>query len=71
MFETNPRKLSDLMSEAHTGRLQLPDFQRSYVWRDDDVQNLIASVAKGYPIGAFLSMQTGGEVIPFQSERAA
>ena len=62
MFQTNPRKLSDLLYEAHEGRLQLPDFQRSYVWGDEDVLNLIASVAKGYPIGAFLSLQTGGEV---------
>ena len=62
MFQTNPRKLSDLLNEAHEGRLQLPDFQRSYVWGDEDVLNLIASVAKGYPIGAFLSLQTGGEV---------
>ncbi len=40
----------------------MPEFQRSYVWGDEDVQNLIASVAKGYPIGAFLSLSTGGEV---------
>ena len=62
MFLTNPRQLSQLLKEAHEGRLQLPDFQRSYVWGDEDVRNLIASVAKGYPIGAFLSLQTGGEV---------
>ena len=62
MFQTNPRNLDSLLSEAHSGRLQLPDFQRSYVWGDEDVQNLIASVAKGYPIGAFLSLATGGEL---------
>lgn len=62
MFQTNPRQLRELLSAAHEGRLQLPDFQRSYVWDDEDVQNLITSVAKGYPIGAFLSLQTGGEV---------
>ena len=62
MFQTYPRQLSQLLKEAHEGRLQLPDFQRSYVWGDEDVRNLIASVAKGYPIGAFLSLQTGGDV---------
>ena len=62
MFQTNPKKLGDLLHEAEEGRLQLPDFQRSYVWGDEDIQNLIASVAKGYPIGAFLSLQTGGAV---------
>ena len=62
MFQTFPRMLGDLLSEARIGSLQLPDFQRSYVWGDEDVQNLIASVAKGYPIGAFLSLATGGEI---------
>ena len=62
MFQTNPRQLSELLKESHEGRLQLPDFQRSFVWEDEDVQNLITSVAKGYPIGAFLSLQTGGKV---------
>lgn len=62
MFQTNPKKLSELLNKAHQGQLQLPDFQRNYVWGDEGVQNLIASVAKGYPIGAFLSLKTGGEV---------
>ena len=62
MFKTNPITLQQLLSDAHKGNLQLPDFQRSFVWEDEDVRNLIASVAKGYPIGAFLSLQTGGEV---------
>ena len=62
MFQTFPESLKGLLDKAHTGQLQLPDFQRSYVWGDEDVQNIIASVAKGYPIGAFLSLQAGGEV---------
>jgi len=62
MFQTSPKKLSELLTEAHYGQLSLPDFQRSYVWGDEDIENLIASVAKGYPIGAFLSLQIGGAV---------
>ena len=62
MFEAIPVSLQKLLGNAHDGILQLPDFQRSYVWNDDEIQNLIASVAKGYPIGAFLSLKTGGEV---------
>ena len=40
------------------GQLQLPDFQRSYVWGDDDVVSLIASIAKGFPVGALLTLET-------------
>ena len=62
MFVALPIKLAKLFGDADEGILQLPDFQRSYVWGEEDIRNLIASVAKGYPIGAFLSLETGGEV---------
>lgn len=61
-FETNPRFLKDLLAEAHAGRLQLPDFQRSYVWGDEDVRMLLASILRGFPVGALLTLRTGGEV---------
>ncbi len=62
MFDTTKEDLKDILRDAHEGRLQLPDFQREYVWGDDDVRSLIASVAKGFPVGALLTLQTGGDV---------
>ena len=62
MFDTTKEDLRDLLRQTQEGRLQLPDFQRDYVWGDDDVRSLIASVAKGFPIGALLTLQTGGDV---------
>ena len=61
-FETNPRFLRDLLAEAHAGRLQLPDFQRSYVWGDEDVKALVASILRGFPVGALLTLRAGGPV---------
>ena len=61
-FETNPRFLRDLLAEARAGRLQLPDFQRSYVWGDEDVRMLLASVLRGFPVGALLTLRSGGPV---------
>ena len=60
MFDITKEDLKDLLREVDSGRLQLPEFQRSYVWNDDDVRSLLASVAKGFPIGALLTLQTGG-----------
>jgi hypothetical protein len=40
--------------------LQLPDFQRGWVWDDDHIRSLLASVSLSYPIGAVLMMETGG-----------
>jgi uncharacterized protein with ParB-like and HNH nuclease domain len=37
----------------------LSSYQRSYVWNDEDVRTLLASVAKGFPVGALLTLETG------------
>lgn len=62
VFDSTKEDLKDLLRNADEGRLQLPDFQRDYVWGDEDVRSLIASVAKGFPVGALLTMATGGDV---------
>lgn len=62
MFDSTKEDLKDLLKLVDEGRLQLPDFQRDYVWHDEDVRSLIASVARGFPIGALLTLETGGEV---------
>jgi uncharacterized protein with ParB-like and HNH nuclease domain len=60
MFDSTKEDLIDLLREIDSGKLQLPEFQRSYVWNDPDVRSLIASVAKGYPVGALLTLESGG-----------
>ncbi len=62
MFDTTKEDLKDLLKEVHSGEMQLPDFQRSYVWNDEDVRSLLASVSKGYPIGALLMLEAGSTV---------
>ena len=62
MFESSKKDLRDILRDAHEGKWQLPDFQRDYVWSDNDVRSLIASVAKGFPVGALLTLATGGAV---------
>ena len=57
MFDTTKEDLKDILRKAHEGRLQLPDFQRDYVWGDEDVRSLIASIAKGFPVGALLTLE--------------
>lgn len=62
MFDTTKEDLKDILRKVEEGKLQLPDFQRDYVWGDDDVKSLIASIAKGFPVGALLTLETGGEI---------
>jgi len=61
-FQTNPYDLYKLLEDCHHGVLQLPDFQRSWVWDEDRIKSLIASVSRAFPVGALMSLDTGGEV---------
>ncbi len=61
-FKTNPTPLKGLLEDAEGGKLKLPEFQRSWVWDEDRIKSLIASVSQAFPIGAVMTLQTGGEV---------
>jgi hypothetical protein len=61
-FDSTKLMLSELLDDASTGKLQLPEFQRGWVWDDAHIRDLIASVAVGFPIGAVMLMETGGDV---------
>jgi hypothetical protein len=61
-FQTNPYDLYKLLEDCHRGTLQLPDFQRSWVWDEDRIKSLIASVSRAFPVGALMTLDTGGEV---------
>ena len=61
-FQTNPYDLSKLLEDCHRGVLQLPDFQRSWVWDEDRIKSLIASISRAFPVGALMTLDTGGDV---------
>lgn len=61
-FQTNPLDLIGLLQDCHAGHLQLPDFQRSWVWDEDRIKSLIASVSRAFPVGALMTLGTGGSV---------
>lgn len=61
-FETNPKDLKDLLVDIQAGKIQLPDFQRGWVWEDMRIRELLVSVAQSFPVGAVMMLETGGEV---------
>lgn len=61
-FQTNPFALRKLLEDCHSGTLQLPDFQRSWVWDEDRIKSLIASISRSFPVGALMSLESGGPV---------
>jgi hypothetical protein len=55
-FKTNPVALKLLLTDCGNGKLQLPDFQRSWVWGEDRILSLMASISRAFPIGALMTL---------------
>lgn len=62
MFKTNPASLKSLLEDAGSGKIQLPDFQRGWIWDDDRIRALLASISRGFPVGAIMTLEAGGEI---------
>lgn len=54
--------LRTLLEEAASGKSQLPEFQRGWVWPMENTRSLLASISLGYPVGTVMMLKTGGEV---------
>ena len=64
-FRINDIRLIDLLRQAEHGDLQLPDFQRGWVWDNDHIVSLLASISLSYPIGAIMTLETGNPEVKF------
>jgi len=52
--EARSFRIEDLIRHARAGRLRVPAFQRRFKWERSDVEDLIDSIVRGYPIGTLL-----------------
>jgi uncharacterized protein with ParB-like and HNH nuclease domain len=59
-FSVDTPFLKDILEQIGKGELQLPDFQRGWVWNDPHISSLIASISLSYPIGAVMFLEAGG-----------
>ncbi len=60
-FDSTKRSLPDILADIVKGKIQLPDFQRGWVWDDDHIRSLLVSIARSFPVGAVMLLETGGE----------
>ena len=66
-FSSNELPLAQLLDKAASGELQLPDFQRGWVWDDDHIRSLLASISLSYPIGAVMTLVAGNPGVNFKA----
>lgn len=65
-MESKDTLISDLVTDIHEGKLQLPDFQRGWVWDDNRIKALLASITNLYPVGAAMFLNYGNDSIHFK-----
>lgn len=65
-FDSTKRSLFEILKDVHSGKIQLPDFQRDWIWDDNRIKGILASIAKSYPIGAIMLLETGNENVRFK-----
>lgn len=54
----NPENLIGIVREASIGKLVVPEFQRSFIWPRDSIEELLGSIFESYFVGTFLVLDT-------------
>ncbi|XXX81385.1 DUF262 domain-containing protein [Sorangium sp. So ce134] len=65
-FDSTKEQLSDVLASIRAGKTQLPDFQRGWVWDDEHIRSLLASISRSFPVGAVMMLQTGNPNVRFK-----
>ena len=53
-----PTSIAHLLNEIRDGDIVLPDLQREFVWKPDQMRLLFDSIMQGYPFGSLLLWET-------------
>ena len=67
-FDSTKENLLEMLKDVHCGRIQLPDFQRGWIWDDNRIKGILASVAKSFPIGAVMLIEVGNGSLKFKAK---
>lgn len=59
-------RIFELIREAYSGSVVLPDFQRNFVWDRKSIEEFIESLLANIFIGTFLVLETSKERAPFK-----
>jgi len=66
--KANPENLLEIVKDAYRAKVVVPEFQRSFVWSRENIEEFLASIIQGYFVGTFLMLDTTPEhpMFPFR-----
>jgi len=69
-FDSTKELLPDILKSIREGKTQLPDFQRGWIWDDEHIKSLLASIeqAMGKPIAREAVPEPTEAVADYQDE---
>jgi len=59
-FDSTKRSFLEVLTDIFKGKIPLLDLQRVWVWDDDHIRSLLVSIARSFPVGAVMLLDTGG-----------
>ena len=65
-YTSDKEPLFEVLKQIADGRIQLPEFQRSFVWDDEHISSLLASLSLSYPMGAIMMLENGNPGVRFK-----
>lgn len=65
-FTSDKESLQEILKAIEAGNIQLPEFQRGWVWDDAHIRSLLASISLSYPIGAVMMLENGNPDVRFK-----
>lgn len=57
-LETKTAFIRDLIGDIQRGEIKIPQFQRKFVWKEDQALDLLDSISNNYPVGSLLLWRT-------------
>lgn len=71
MLTTDKFNLSILLEKIERGEIQLPDFQRDWIWKDEQIKSLLESVIRDFPINSILLLECDSDNLKFATRPIA
>jgi hypothetical protein len=59
--------LFQLVQDLVDGKIRIPRFQRPFIWRRDQMTDLLDSINRQYPIGSLLAWETDTDIVSLSS----